>query len=147
RALKLPFTEDDRLEKLFPTTAIQHRFNKEQMSLLNEIATREGKAIEIARSIKDLTRGRYSITYTDDYFCTVVPEINSLRHVSRLLVVDVLNCIAKDAPEQAAQSCLALLRASQSVGDEPLVLAQLVRWGGHELTCYGLESILAHSTL
>ena len=84
-------------------------------------------AIEEARKLADQPRGRYPITYSKDYISTVMPSIQSTREVAQMLSYDALFRAQSGDLDGAIVSCRALINNARSIGDEPTLIAQLVR--------------------
>jgi hypothetical protein len=84
-------------------------------------------AIGEARKLADQPRGRYPITYSKDYISTLMPSIQDAREVAHLLSYDALFRAQSGDLDGALVSCRALINNARSIGDEPTLIAQLVR--------------------
>jgi len=84
-------------------------------------------AIDEARKLADQPRGRYSITYSKDYVSTFMAGVQSAREAAYLLQLDALFRAQSGDLEGAMVSCRALVNNARSIGDEPTLIAQLVR--------------------
>jgi hypothetical protein len=88
---------------------------------------RAADAIQEARKLIDQPRGRYPITYSQDYIGTMLPGIQDCREVARLLQYDALFRAQSGDLGGAIVSCRAIINDARSIGDEPSLICQLVR--------------------
>jgi hypothetical protein len=84
-------------------------------------------AVDQARELADRPHGRYALRWTPDLVGTLVPHLDNLRVVARLLLVDALVRARDGDTEGAVRSCRALVNAGRSVGDEGATLSQIIR--------------------
>ncbi len=84
-------------------------------------------ALDEARKLADLPRGRYKVAWSPDLIGTLVPHVDKVRRVSRLLTLDAQRKSADGDPDGAVRMCQAALNAGRSVGDEPLWISQITR--------------------
>jgi hypothetical protein len=99
-------------------------------------------AVEEARKLVAYPRGRYRVTWSDDYVSTLVPHLQYARDVARLLDADARLRSQDGDADGALTSCRAIVNAGRSLGDEPLLLAQLVR-----IACRGVAQASAERAL
>jgi hypothetical protein len=142
----------DRFRKHFPTIQV------EELRELSPIAALDDKqkvmlrafwldcpeAIAEARKLSDMPQGRPRIKYAPDFISTIVEPIQQARTVCTLLHCDMLVRIEDGDIEAAMVSCRAMLNAGRSIGEEPFVIAVLVRVACSQLTIDALERVLAH---
>jgi hypothetical protein len=115
------------LEESFRDLEPQRQLNEEQTTALRHEMSRAAAALVEARKMVDRTEGRYSITYSPDFISTLIPHTQDARLIAAMLAYDaVLRAQAGDA-DGALSSCRGVLNAGRSVGDEPLIISQLVR--------------------
>ncbi|MHC5542370.1 hypothetical protein ACYOEI_29460, partial [Singulisphaera rosea] len=88
-------------------------------------------------------KGRNDFTLQPNPFDTLLPHAESVRHVARLLDLDVTALAQDGDADGALQSCHALLNAGRSLGDEPIAISQLVRLSIERLTTNAVERVLA----
>src|SRR6516225_1486393 len=62
-----------------PPTA---ELNEEQLKLIRSELAKIAKPLEEARQLKDMPRGRFPITYTDDFISTLVAEQQNARDLA-----------------------------------------------------------------
>jgi hypothetical protein len=84
-------------------------------------------AIREARKLADQPRGRFAITYSKDYISTLMTGIQDARGTASLLNYDAWFRAKSGDLEGALISCRALVNTARSIGDEPTLIAQLVR--------------------
>src|SRR5262249_13776230 len=87
--------------------------------------------------------GRFPIKVGDDYLGVMLEPIQNCREVMDLLRYDAMLRAHDEDARGAMESCRALLCAARSIGDEPYLIAFLVRTAGHTLTLRTLERVLA----
>lgn len=136
--------EDDLLNKLPPP-------NVQLTSQATEIYRRElaklGDAVETARKLKDLPRGRFAITFNDEYFPTEKNyyDFQPKRTLSLWLFVDAL-LLAQDGDgecSQAVDACRARLNAGRALAGEPFVPSRMIRLQYMFGSAIDLERVLA----
>ena len=71
-------------------------------------------------------RGRYPIVYSKNYISTLLPHIQHARSVAYVLQNDAL-FRARPTTSTAPLTPAALVNNARSIGDEPMLIAQLVR--------------------
>jgi len=117
----LPHPPDggDCLESVIGDLPPQARLNQKQ---LNELACELAKvsdAVLAARRLAEMPRGRYRLVWTNGAMFTPLPHLEDVREVSRLLKVDAVRQIQNGNIDEALTSCMAILNAGRSIGDEP----------------------------
>lgn len=100
-------------------------------------------AVEAARKLAALPSGRYRIAYAPNPAGTLVEDQQQARRVILLLDFDSLRLAHEGKADDALRSCQALLNTGRSIGDEPLLLSQLIRHGGVSRACRSAERVLA----
>jgi hypothetical protein len=98
-----------------------------ELALMAPEMKNAAEAIQIARQLIDQPRGRYAITYTKDYIGTLLRGIQEAREVAAMLQYDARFRAQSGDFDGAIVSCRALVNAARSIGDEPMLIAQLVR--------------------
>jgi hypothetical protein len=98
-----------------------------------------------ARKLKDFPRGRHAIQYSKDFVSTNLEKQQHIRTVAQLLEYDVLLLAEANDGDAAADSCRAMLNAARSLGDEPLLLSQLVRIALRATAVRAVERTLAQT--
>jgi hypothetical protein len=88
---------------------------------------RAAASIQAARKLADQPRGRYAITYSNDFISTMLPNIQGSREVAQMLQYDALFRSQSGDLDGAIVSCRALVNDARSIGDEPMLICQLVR--------------------
>jgi hypothetical protein len=114
-----------------------------QVTILREELKKAAAALAEARKLADRPAGRYPITYSPDFIGTLLPDIQNTRTVGNLLAYDVLLRAQDQDADGALVSCRAILNAARSIGDEPLMIAQLVRVALRALAMNRAERVLA----
>lgn len=122
----------------------QRRLNGVQIEALRQALDKHEKALPLARSLKDFSgEGRYPIKYTADMISTSLDVLAQSRGVAHLLQNDAWRRAEEGDIAGAMQSCRAILALARSVGDEPVILAALVRIAEAHIAVGALERTLA----
>jgi hypothetical protein len=118
---------DNRFVRLFPEDyPPQARLNDAQVKALRDELARVPQALAEARKMKDFPRGRFPIDYAPDFISTLL-KCQEARRVAHLLDHDAMLLAHGGAIDAALASCLGAFNASRAVGDEPMLISQLVR--------------------
>jgi hypothetical protein len=117
--------------------------NAENRAKLTSQLADQARAVEAARKVADLPRGRYSVEWASDYVGTPMPHLQQLRQVARLLGFDALRRAYDSDFVGALLSCRAIVNTGRSVGDEPTEVSQMVRASCVHVALATLERILA----
>jgi hypothetical protein len=142
----LPSEEREALQKSFDEFDPSVQLDARQIKALRAELSRAAGPLERVRQIADLPRGRYPITYTPDFFGTLLPYTQESRTFARLLGLDVMLRAQDRDLDGALSSCRAILGASRSVGDEPLLISTLVRIAIDHIAARHVERVLAQGT-
>jgi hypothetical protein len=140
------------LPKNWPTPEFHERFAHlppeeqlapEDLARLKQELENVRPALDEARKLAKMPRGRHHIAYTRNILSTRLGDQEHSRHVGSLLLCDALHYDQQRDTKKALTSCRAALNAARSLGDEPLSISQLVRNAGVVLACQGVERVLA----
>jgi hypothetical protein len=110
---------------------------------LNDELDELDAAVDEARSVVDLNRGRYQLEYQELIYDTLIPGTGDSYKVARLLVLDALRRAQANDPDGALDDCRAIVGVSRSVGDEPFAISQLIRIAEDSMAINTLERVLA----
>lgn len=102
-------------------------------------------AVEQARSLKRYPEGHNPIDLTPDVLSTKLGHIDDTRLASDLLRWDVVLAVEDGDTTRAADSILALLHTSRSIGDEPFFISQVVRIALRFVATHSLEWALGQA--
>jgi hypothetical protein len=126
-------------EKLPPATQL----NVQQSELIRgRLATIPGPLAE-ARKLKDMPRGRFPITYSDDFIGTLLPDHQRSRNVVEWLQHDAFLLAQDEKGDQAVESCQAIFNAGRAMDGELLVISHLIRVALQQVSVITLERVLA----
>jgi hypothetical protein len=114
---------------------------KQVMCLRAEL--QDAKALPLARSLATMLVGRFAVNFSTDFISTLLPHLNNARTAGNLLRFDALLRSEDADGTGAVHSFQAGLNAARSIGDEPLVVSQLVRNALQQVAIRGLERTLA----
>lgn len=127
---------------VFDNLTPQCQLNLQQIEYLERDLRPVEKAIESARKLKDMPEGRFPIAYAPDFFSTLLPNQQNARTIMNLLQWDAVWRAHNNDIDGALESCHALLNCSRSLGEDPLMICQLVRYAGTAIFVECLERAL-----
>ncbi len=130
-------------EKLPPTTQL----NTQQLELIHGELGKVGPGLPLARSLKDMPRGRFPIKYSDDGISTLLPNHQDARTVADWLKHDAYALAQDEKYEDAADSCRAILNAGRSMEGDLTLICHLIRIAMQMIATDALERVLAQGTL
>jgi hypothetical protein len=131
------------LETSFTDRAPPVQLNDRQAAALRAELKRAAAALEQARKLDHFPRGRYQVAWTPDFIGTRIGHIQSVRDVAGLLCYDAqLRAHDRDV-DGALSSCAAALNAARSIGDELMLVSQLVRIVCRTQAIHSIERVLA----
>jgi hypothetical protein len=104
---------------------------------------RLSEAIAKSRKLVHHPKGRYDVVFPTDYIGMRLDHVQDARTIARLIDFDALARVQEGDADGALESCRALLNAGRSIGDEPLLLSQIVRISITTMTCSAVERTLA----
>jgi hypothetical protein len=117
----------------------------EQRGSLEAVLQNADAALVQARKLIGMPRGRHPIQYKPDFVSTLLPTVQDTREVASLLALDTLRRVQNGDGKGALESCLAILNAGRSLGDEPCLICQLVREACRLEAAQAIERTLALS--
>jgi hypothetical protein len=97
--------------KLRPTVQL----NDQQADLIRQELKRIAKPLEEARRLKDMPRGRFPITYSDDGIKTPLTEHAGLRQIGDWLQHDAMLLADEGKIDLAIESCQAMVHAGRAM--------------------------------
>ena len=71
--------------------------------------------------------GRFPLTFADDPIATLLPHLDKCRQVAALLQYDGYLAAIEKKPNRGIRAARAALAVARTIGDEPLLISQLVR--------------------
>ncbi|MDB5351367.1 MAG: hypothetical protein JWN86_2614 [Planctomycetota bacterium] len=96
-----------------------------------------------ARRLVDRPKGRYEVTLENDAIEFSLKHLQAARAASRLIQFDALLRAQEGDADGAITSIHAILNAGRSIGDEPLLISQLIRIAIVGEALQNLERVLA----
>jgi hypothetical protein len=129
----------DRLEEIEPVCALDAELTADLFAELREVAP----ALAEARKIINRPKGRYHIAYTKDFLTTRLDQIQEARRCAYLLGFDATTRAAAKDYDGGLASARGVLNAGRSVGDEPIIIPQLVRMACEAQAIRNMERVLA----
>jgi hypothetical protein len=120
-----------------------HLLDAGRLGLLRREMAAVAAAVAEARRLAEMPRGRHRLVLPDNPLETLVDEQHQTRTVANLLRYDALLLSQQGRHVEALRSCRATLNAGRSVGDEPSVVAQIIRTAVVAVACAAAEKTLA----
>ncbi len=101
------------------------------------------ESVELARGIRHIPGGGFPLVFKEpDLIGTLLEKQQNLRRVMGLLSYDA-GVRAYDRDDTGAlESCLAILAVARGIGDEPMLISQLIRMAGVAITVGATERTL-----
>ena len=131
----------DTIDEIPPAVQLHPQHVAELQAELKVLAP----AVQEARKLVTYLQGRNRIIWADNFIGTLVPQIDHARTVVHLLRGDARLRSQDGDGDGALASCRAMLNAGRSLGDEPLIISQLVRLACRHMMESTVERVLAQS--
>ncbi len=129
----------DNLDDLPP----EPQLNVRQIDLLRTELAKAAAALQEARKLKDLPRGRFAVNHTRDWVSTLRPYLEHVRAVAYLLDRQALLQNQERASDAAIETCRCIVNCGRSTGDDPCLITALVRYAVRSIACESIERTLA----
>lgn len=120
---------EDRLHGIAPCVQLDEALNAELHAELTKVL----EAIDKARSLAEMPKGRHSIKYKPDFISTSLAHQQRTRDVAKLLSLHAATLAQEGNIEPSLLFCRCVANAGRSVGDEPISVSVLIR-----IACVGL---------
>jgi hypothetical protein len=146
-ALRLGGGFNFKVEESIGALAPNVQLNAEQAVALQEYLGRQEKAQAFARRLKDMPRGAYPNTYDPQKAVLTVDWVQRAREVTHFLSLGAMLATQEENGSLAADICRANLNTARSIGDDPTLIAHLVRIAMAEISIRSLQRVLAQATL
>lgn len=95
--------------------------------------------------LRDKRGGIYPLTIADDPIATLLPHLDKARRVGSLLQYDAHLAVLDKNPTRGINAARAVLGVARSIGDEPLLISQLVRMACANVAAQTAIQVLAWS--
>lgn len=130
---------DDHFRNLPPTA----RLSDEDFDLLTKELASVRPTLAIADKLADMPRGRHCIHFERNPLATTFPHVEDCRRIADLLVYEAMRRNQAGQSKDALTACRAALNAVRSIGDEPIMISQMIRSSGAIHACQAIERTLA----
>lgn len=134
-----PSANDFDDERTPPTVLL----SPERAAALKQELDARREALTIARTLNRIPTGRFPIKFEPNFFSTVIADQAKSRTVYALLELELRHHLQEANFEAADETLVAMWNAGQALGDEPLLISQLIRNAMVAGTLNGLERTLA----
>jgi hypothetical protein len=140
-----PKAEQERqaLQESFNDLQPPYLLSEAQVKALRTELPKVAPLLAEARKVAAMPRGRHAITWTRDFFTTSLAHAQNARNVVRVLDCDVLLRAHDGDMDGAFVSCRAVLNTGRSIGDEQILISQLVRIASAVVALRRIEHTLA----
>jgi hypothetical protein len=101
-------------------------------------------ALARARVLADQTAGRHRLVYNPNPIATLLPDQQKTREVASLLSNAAHEHIQTNDLKSALECCCGTVNAGRSIGDEPVLISQLIRIACVVIACGDAERILGN---
>jgi hypothetical protein len=125
--------------------APEEQFAPDDFARLNRELEKVRPALDEARKLTKMVRGRHHIVYERNTLETRLNDQGEARRITILPAYDALRYSQIGDGKNALISCRAALNAGRSLGDEPITLSQLLRTACVVIACQTIERTLAQS--
>jgi len=132
-----------RYEKIFEKLPPTARLNDQQILLIRTALAKLDEPLRMARKLKDMPHGRYTVVYSDDYFSTIIGDHQNTRALADWLQHDAWLLAQEQQCDAAVESCQAMLNASRTMSGELTMIAHLIRIAIQNIALTTLERVLA----
>jgi hypothetical protein len=126
-------------DKLPPTAQL----NEQQSDLIRRELKKIGGALEEARKLKKMPRGRFPITYDDNWIGTLLPEHQGTRDVGDWLQHDAMLLADEGKCDLAVESCIAIVHGGRAMEGDLYLICLLIRIAQQQVAVATLERVLA----
>jgi hypothetical protein len=123
------------------------RYSDELLAELRKATPQIQEAVELARTMRNCPFGRRDLVLAPDVITTRLEDTQNTRSAVYILKWDVVLAMEDRKPTRAAESILAQIHVSKSIGDEPFLISQLVRIASRTNAMRTLEWTLAQGEL
>jgi hypothetical protein len=123
-----------------PPTA---ELNAQQIEIIRDAFEKSAAALVEARKLKDFPRGRFPIVWDRSGIWVLLPDHQEVRYIVDLLHHDAMLKAHFGDPDDALESCQALLNAARSLENDPFVISMYIHIACDAILVYALERILA----
>jgi hypothetical protein len=130
-------------EKIFEKLPANAQLNTQQSELIRGQLAKIAKPLEEARKLKDMPRGRFLITYTDDFIGTPLPDHQDSRTLVEWLEHDAMLLAHDKQCDRAVESCQAILNVGRTMDGELILIGHLIRMAEQHIGVTTLERVLA----
>jgi hypothetical protein len=127
---------------LFADLPKQHQLDPALVKALGEEMAKAATALAEARKLADMPHGRFPLQWAPDSISTIV-HCQDAREAANLLHFDVLLLAQEGDLDAALRSTRGIVNAGRTVGDEPTLVSQLVRFACRAVAVGSLERVLA----
>ncbi len=134
------------LEEIFDrrgTRPPNQRLTDPQAATVRSVLKEQAGALRNARRLADAPLGRFPLKEGVTFATSSLEHLQDARQVAALLSLDVKLRAHDGDLDGALESCRALLNTARAIGDEPLMISQLVRIAIDGTALEAVQTVLA----
>lgn len=139
--IKQPFNQLYKDDELVSSLEPQQLLNDQQILAVKKLTAAATEAIAEGRTLIDFPHGRHAVAWSPDWISTIL-KCQDNRDVVRILRLDAVDCAQRGDADQALKSVHAAFHCGCSIGDEPMIISQLVRIACQAVALGALERVL-----
>lgn len=141
------FNDPERWEPDAPNVLPNVRYSARVIAEARRNLTRAAAAVDTARTLKDCPTGHRDLQLAPDVLSTLLPDLPHTRTAAALLRWDAVLASEDGDHSRAVDDVVAALNASRSIGDEPLLISQVIRIAARAIAAQSLERTVAQAEL
>jgi hypothetical protein len=129
--------------QLFDNLDSPYQLNAQQLDILRQAYADQEDGLQECRKLKDMPKGRFPITFSEDFITTLLPHQQNARRIFEAMQHDAWLRAQNGDLDGAVESCRAGMNSARSIGDEPTLISFLIRVAGDHVAVAALERALA----
>jgi ABC-type transport system involved in multi-copper enzyme maturation permease subunit len=137
---------------VWPTSLVAGQFDElapplrptadQRRALIDDLEAVE-ESLALVAPLADMPRGRYTIAWNRNYLTIPLRHVDAYHGVRQLLWYDLVVRADDGDPDGALGDCVRLLNLGRSLGDEPMMISQVVRMNAARTAARGAQRVLA----
>ena len=130
-------------DKVFDKLPPNAQLNAQQLQIIRAELAKIAKPLQEIRPLKDMPRGRFPVTYADDFMSTLIPEHQKARQLGDWLSHEAMLLAHDDRGDEAIEVCQTLVNVGRALKDDPFLISLLIRAALQRMAIQSLERVLA----
>ena len=122
-----PKWPDNKFDEKLGSVVPPERLDAERMKLLEDEMVRLAPIRRMARAMADMPKGKYQLDHAFNPYLTLLPDQQETRKVANLFRYEMLYLSNTGDVTGAMRSGRACVCVGRSIGDEPILISQMLR--------------------